>query len=190
MADDAGILGQYGGVGYGSAGVALPRTSTQSVDSAQVPSAEVELNSFVNQIRSFIRDYPQLNRLIAGEESSNRQIMWAILDALDDYNTTPPFTRHTLWNFPSRSLLVRATVITLLESVGLLQTRNHLQFSDGGIQVGVSDKTPFIQSWIQLFRNVYEEKKTRIKVAYNIESAWGGGIHSEYRFVNNFYGEW
>jgi hypothetical protein len=178
------------GAGYMGAGDRLPTPSLTPIEKAQVPDAELELNNFVNQVRLFTRDYAELNRLIAGEESSNRQIVWAILDALDDWNTTPPFTRHTIGNFPSRHLLVRATVICLLESVGLLQTRNHLQFSDGGIQVGINDKTPFIQSWIQLFRNTYEEKKQRLKVAYNIESAWGGGIHSEYRFVNNFYGEW
>jgi hypothetical protein len=81
-------------------------------------------------------------------------------------------------------------VCSLLESIGLLQTRNHLTFSDGGIQVGINDKTPFIQSWLQVFRNAYEDKKQKLKVAYNIETAWGGGIFSEFRFVNNFYGEW
>ena len=160
------------------------------LDSPQVPNAQIELNNFVNQVRSFMRDYPELNRLIAGEESSNRQIVWAIFDCLDDFNSTPPFTLHDIGSFPSKSLLVRGTVCSLLESIGLLQTRNHLQFSDGGITVGVSDKTPFIQSWLQLFRNSYEDKKQKLKVAYNIESAWGGGIQSEYRFVNNFYGEW
>lgn len=155
-----------------------------------IPSGELELNSFVAQVRSFIRDYPELNRLISGEESTNRQIVWAIFDALDDYNSTPPFSGNSLRNFPSRSLLVRGTVISLLESIGLLQTRNQLSFSDGGLQVGVSDKTPFIQSWIQLFKNSYEEKKMRMKVSINIESAWGGGLNSEFRFINNFYGEW
>lgn len=155
-----------------------------------IPSSHLELNALVNQVRSFMRDYPELNRLIAGYESSNRQIMWAILDCLDDYNTSPPFSAFGISNFPSKSLLVRGVVCSLLESIGLLQTRNHLQFTDGGIQVGVNDKTPFIQSWLQLFRNSYESKKERQKVAINIESAWGGGIHSEYRFVNNFYGEW
>lgn len=155
-----------------------------------IPNASLELKHFIQTVRTFIRDYPELNRLITGVESSNRQIVWALYDALDDFNTTPHFTSYGLANFPSSSLLLRGTVISLLESVGLLQTRNHLQFSDGGIQVGVSDKTPFIQSWIQLFRNSYEEKKQRIKVAINIETAWGGGIFSEYRFVNNFYGEW
>jgi hypothetical protein len=160
------------------------------VNASNLPNADLELNAMVAQVRAFLRDYAELNRLIAGVENSNRQIVWAIFDALDDFNTTPPFTFFGISNFPSKSLLVRGTVISLLESVGLLQTRNHLSFSDGGLQVGVSDKTPFIQSWIQLFRNSYEEKKLRLKVAYNIESAWGGGIHSEYRFVNNFYGEW
>ena len=165
----------------------MPETS---VEGGELPHASLELNNFIQQVRTFLRDYPELNRLISGVESSNRQIVWAISDALDDFNTTPPFTRFGLLDYPSKSLLIRGVTISLLESIGLLQTRNHLQFSDGGIQVGINDKTPFIQSWLQLFKNSYEEKKMRIKVAYNIESAWGGGIHSEFRFVNNFYGEW
>lgn len=155
-----------------------------------IPRSQSELNSFVGQVRAFLRDYAELNRLIKGEESSNRQIVWAVLDALDDFNTTPPFTAFNLTDFPSRSLLIRATVCSLLESIGLLQTRNHINFTDGGLSVGINDKTPFIQSWLQIFRNSYEDKKMKIKVSYNIESAWGGGIHSEFRFINNFYGEW
>lgn len=160
------------------------------VDSSDLPSSNLELNTFVAQVRSFMRDYPELNRLISGVESSNRQIVWAVYDALDDFNTSPPFTAFSLASFPSKSMLVRGTVISLLESIGLLQTRNQLTFSDGGLQVGISDKTPFIQSWLQLFGNKYEEKKMKLKVSYNIESAWGGGLQSEYRFINNFYGEW
>lgn len=160
------------------------------IEGVDIPNSNTELNQFIQTVREYLRDSPELNRLIAGTESSNRQIVWAIADTLDDFNTTPHFTNYSLSNFPSRSLLLRGVVVALLESVGLLQTRNHLQFSDGGIQVGVSDKTPFIQSWIQLLKNSYEEKKQRMKVAINIEGAWGGGVHSEYRFVNNFYGEW
>lgn len=161
-----------------------------SIEGSLVPNARLQLDSFVNVVREYMRDYPELNRLIAGVESSNRQIVWAILDTLDDFNTTPPFTTFSLSNFPSRSLLLRGVVCTLLESIGLLQTRNHLQFSDGGLTVGINDKTPFLQSWIGLLKASYEDKKLKIKVGINIESAWGGGIHSEFRFINNFYGEW
>ncbi len=159
-------------------------------DPSPLPAADLELNAFVAQVRAFMRDYPELNRLISGVESSNRQIIWAVFDALDDFNSSPPFTFFSIPGFPSKSLLIRGTVISLLESIGLLQTRNHLSFSDGGLQVGVSDKTPFIQSWLQLFGNKYEEKKMKLKVAYNIESSWGGGLSSEFRYINNFYGEW
>lgn len=160
------------------------------IEGSDLPNQKIKLEEFIQQVRTYMRDYPELNRLIKGEESSNRQIVWAILDTLDDFNTSPPFTSYTLFSFPSRSLLLRGIVCSLLESIGLLQTRNHLNVSDGGLQVGISDKTPFIQSWLNLLRNAYEEKKMRLKIAINIENAWGGGIHSEYRFVNNFYGEW
>jgi hypothetical protein len=156
-----------------------------------IPSAELAFTNFAQQVRHFIRDYPELNRLVDGEESSNRQIIWAILDTLDDFNTTPPLVgTFSIGTFPSRSLLIRGVVCSLLESVGLLQTRNHISFSDGGLQVGINDKTPFIQSWLQVFRNSYEDKKMKLKVSINIERAWGGGVHSEYAFVNNYYGTW
>ena len=149
----------------------------------------IAMSQFVGTVRAFMRDYPELNRLIQGEEHSDRLIMWAVVDALDEFNTSPPLTCYGLADFPSKHLLLRATVISLLESIGLLMTRNHLTFSDGGIRVGVSDKTPLIQSWIQLFTNKYEEKKRRLKIAINIENGWGGGVFSEYAWTNGFYGE-
>lgn len=152
------------------------------------PTQNLALEQFIGTVRLFMRDYPALNRLIAGEEHSDRMIAWAIVDALDDFNATPPMTNFGLTNFPSSSILLRGTVINLLQSVGLLMTRNHLTFSDGGLQVGVSDKTPLIQSWIQMFSNTYEEKKKQLKIAMNIEGGWGGGVHSEYSWVNGFYG--
>lgn len=155
------------------------------------PAREQAYSQIAQVIRAYMRDYAELNRLIKGVESSDRLIFWAIADCIDDWNSTPPLIGPvSILNFPSKHLLVRGTVINLLESVGLLQTRNHLTFSDGGIQVGISDKTPLIQAWIQLLKNSYESKKLRLKVAMNIEAAWGGGVHSEYLWVNGFYGGW
>lgn len=160
-----------------------------SSDPGYSPSNNIALQQFVGVIRDFMRDHSELNRLIKGEEHSDRLIVWAILDALEDFNTTPPMTAFQLSNFPSKSLLRMGAVINLLESVGLLMTRNHLNFSDGGVTTGgLSDKTPLIQSWIQLFTNKYEQKKDRLKIALNIEGGWGGGLHSEYLFTSGFYG--
>ena len=155
-----------------------------------IPNAHLQVDAVVNMVRLFTRDHPELNRLISGVESSNRQIAWALMDTLDDFNTEPPTTNYTIYNFPSMSLLVRGVTCSLLESIGLLQTRNHLSFSDGGIQIGVNDKTPFIQSWLQMFRNSYEDRKRKMKQAANIEGAWGGGVGSELKVINSFYGWW
>jgi hypothetical protein len=111
------------------------------------------------------------------------------MDTLDDFNSTPHFTSFGLDNFPSMSLLVRGTTCSLIESIGLLQTRNHLSWTDGGIQIN-TDRTPYLQSWLQVLRNSYEEKKGRIKVSMNIEGAWGGGMHSELIMITSWYGSW
>ena len=151
------------------------------------------MQAFVQTVRLFHRDHPQLNRLVAGEESSDRIIAWAVLDAIADFNGTPHFTNFSLEDLISRNqqaLLLRMTTISLLESIGLLQTRNHLNYSNGGINVGVNDKTSMIMGWLQYFKGSTEQMKTKVKVSLNIESIIGPsntGIHSELWSVNASY---
>jgi len=149
--------------------------------------------SFVQTVRLYTRDQAELNRLIAGEESTDRMIAWAVLDAIDTFNGTPHFTALSLDDLLSRnqrSLLLRMTVIALLESVGLLQTRNHINYSDGGINVGVNDKTPLIMNWLQYYKSYTEQKLQMVKVSLNIESILGAGesgVFSELWAVNSSY---
>lgn len=143
------------------------------------------LNLFMQKIRRFMRDNPYLNRLTNGYESSDEDIMDAIEDAIDDFNHTPPFiSKYSLSNPPPLYILKRGVVICLLESVGLLNTRNSLQFSDGGITIS-TNKTPEIQAWLSLFTNKYEQKKRDWKTSVNIEDALGiASVSSEYTLVN------
>jgi hypothetical protein len=145
----------------------------------------ITLVQFIQKIRKFMRDSPYLNRLTEGYESSDEDILEALEDAIDDFNQTPPFIgKFNLSNPPPWSILKRGVVICLLESVGLLTTRNSLPFSDGGIQVQ-TNKAPELISWLQIFRNIYEEKKIRYKTSVNIENAFGvGAVSSEYTLVN------
>src|SRR5690554_3959197 len=92
--------------------------------------------SFVRMVREYMRDHAELNRLTAGQESTERQIAWAVLDAIADFNGTPHFTNMSLEEMLQRNLhhlLLRMTVVSLIEQVGLLQTRNHINYSTGGI---------------------------------------------------------
>lgn len=151
------------------------------------------MRAFVPVVRGYLRDLPELNRLLAGVESGDRFIAWAICDALSMFNGTPHFTTMTLEDMLSRNqhwLLLRMTTVTLLESVGLLQTRNHINYSNGGINVGVNDKTPLIMNWLQYFRSFLDQRIQHTKVALNIEGILGSGnvgVHSELFAVNQSY---
>src|SRR6266542_4479154 len=151
-----------------------------------LPGVTPMFRAFVQMVRGYTRDFPELNRIIAGEESTDRQIAWSVLDALADFNGTPHFTMLSIDDLLLRNqhaLLMRMTVIGLIEQVGLLQTRNHINYSTGGINVGVNDKTPMLMQWLQYFKASTEQMKQRVKVALNIEGMLGpsnSGVFSEY----------
>lgn len=163
------------------------------VDNSGNPAAVATIKAYIALVRAKMRDYPELNRLVAGQETSDRQIALALLAALDDYNSTPPLLPDvSLTAFPSKELLVTGAIIEVLESVGLLQTRNHMNYSDGqGIQVGVNDKAPQLLQWANNFRSRYEQKKGRLKVAINLKEALGAptGVSSEYLAIHGFLDE-
>ena len=139
----------------------------------------------------FLRDFPELNRLTDGFESSPRMVAWALVDALNDFNTTPPLIPgYGFNNFPADSVLIRGAAITLLQSVAILKMRNQVSYSDGGITVGKWDNAGMMMSFVQFLQATYEEKKKQLKVALNLKRALGrsGGVASELRHVNSWYG--
>jgi hypothetical protein len=158
-----------------------------------IPGMTQTTQDFVQMVRLYLRDFEELNRIVSGEESSDRQIAWAVMDAVANFNGTPHFTILSLDDLLGRNqqaLMLRMTVCSLLESVGLLQTRNHINYSNGGINVGANDKTPLILQWIQLHRSWTMQMLTRVKVALNIEGILGpsnSGVHSEIFSVNASY---
>jgi hypothetical protein len=159
-----------------------------------IPGMSDSFREFVQVVRFYMRDFPELNRLVAGEESSDRQIAWAVLDALSDFNGTPPFigamTLDGMLSAQQHSLLLRMTICNVIESVGLLQTRNHINYSNGGITVGVNDKTPMLMNWLQYYKATTDQMKLRVKVALNIGAILGpsnSGMHSELWAVNATY---
>ena len=151
------------------------------------------MRSFIQMVRLFLRDFAELNRLIKGEESTDRMIAWAVIDAVSNFNGTPHFTTLSLEDLLTKQqqyLVLRMTTEALVESVGLLQTRNHINYSNGGINVGVNDKTSMLMNWLQYFKSTTAQRITRVKVALNIEGILGPsnvGVHSELWAVNATY---
>lgn len=144
------------------------------------------LNAHIQSVRLFMRDFAELNLLIAGEESSDRMIAWATQDFLSDFNGTSPMTAYTLQGLILRQqahLAVRGTVISLLQSVMLLYIRNYLPYSDGGLTIQLHDRAPMIQGMLGLLQSSYEQKKRLVKTEINIEQMLDidpSGVHSDY----------
>lgn len=157
------------------------------VETNKIPYGQkaITLTNLISRVRRYMRDHSQLNRLIAGVESSDEDIMEAIDLTFCDWNNTPPFTRkYDYTNPPPFTYLIHGIVVSLLESKGLLESRNARSFNDGGISYP-ADQDQRTQSWLQHFFNRYQTERDRFKVAENIEMAWGVSLSSEYVLINN-----
>jgi len=133
-------------------------------------------------LRLFLNDTPELNRLIRQQESDDQHLDLALRMVIDDWNISPPpLSFVTIDNFPSIFLLLHGAAIQTLKMAGILQSRTELNYSSGGVTVRTFDKTRLYQSWIGIFVQEYERKKTTFKIAQNIAAAMGqDGVHSEY----------
>lgn len=152
-------------------------------------SQPLTYDGFVQEVREYIRDFPELNRLISGEETSSRLIKYCALLAVDEYNTTPPLTgTYTIDSFPSRSILLHLTIIQILISAGILHSRNRFSYNDGGFSVETEQQEQLYKVWIQLLRSQVQGRLERLKVAQNIEGGWGAGVASEYGWIHDWYG--
>lgn len=128
----------------------------------------------VAELRNFIRDKPELNTLVENE-TDDSGLAAAIEDAVDDYNNTLPLVReYTIDNFPSKSLLKIGATIWVLKSAGMMMSRNHLTYSDGGISIEKDEKTQLYQSWLDRFEPEWERKKVSLKMVINLQNCWGG----------------
>lgn len=146
------------------------------------------LEQFKDEVRAYIRDFPELNRLISGEETSSRMVEYCVWLAIDEWNTTPPLSSASVETFPSRTILLQLTLCHLLMSVGILKSRNRMPYSDGGFSADTETQDESYQRWIQLIRSQLMPRITQLKIAFNIEGAWGGAAASSYAWVNGWFG--
>jgi hypothetical protein len=131
-------------------------------------------------LRLFLRDTPQLNRLIRKEESDNELLDFAIEMTISDWNSTSPhIDRIDIHNYPSLYLLMHGAVIQIMKSQGLYQARNELQYQAGGSSFMRFNKSSYYMNWMINLSNDYEIKKRNMKIAKNITGGWGG-VASEY----------
>lgn len=146
---------------------------------------------FIQLVRKFCCDFPRANELRGVAECTDPEIAMYAMLALDDYNSTPPLIAPVPFeSHPSTGLLLLGAVTYYFMSKGILQLRNSLSYSDGGIAVNVWDKGPAYAGNAQMFGQLWESKKIAIKRSINISNGWGVVQSAEFNLYNytTFFG--
>lgn len=160
---------------------------------SEVLNDQERLERAVKSLRNMIRDKRSLNRLLNGEEeSSNEELRQCIIQALQDWNMSPPLIGAvTLGNHPNKHLLLIGAAIQALTSAGIWHSREHMPSSDGGTSADDHAKAAEYSGWISRYVEEYERKKGDLKTTLNIAAALGNmPVPSEYGMSGfSLYGE-
>lgn len=168
------------------------------------------MSNFIEDIKNYMRDKPQLNRLLAAQETHDSTYSLCIEHAIDLWNGTPPLTVSTIsvttsgaviinntsydikiisYSSSAKGLLLEGSCIEILKSVLLLRNRNNLSYSDGNISV--QEEVGPIEGYfrmLQLFISQYERKLRDYKLAENMNQLLGtaGGLGTDYSWFPNY----
>lgn len=147
---------------------------------------------FVAGVRAYLRDYPELNRLLDDQESSDRAIVHGVMQMLSDFASSPPllgwYSLETLVddNYMYQPCLA-GTCHFVLMSVLAHYRRNEIPFSDGGLSVNTPALIVEMRDQAMLMKGEWEAQKTKIKVSWNIEGMYGvSGQGTEYQAINTW----
>ena len=145
----------------------------------------VERLNLIRDVRDRMRDFAELNTLIDDQESTDRQISFAI-DVVLEWSSAspPPIGPLSVATLPRRILLDGVTA-ELLESAALLLFRNDLPFSTGGVTVQFAQHQHYA-ALAQMYYQRYRGELREYKVSINHQQAVDGtsGIHTQWVLVN------
>lgn len=129
-------------------------------------SEEAVLKQYIDAVREAMRDYPEFNRLIDGEENDDRRRARAIYEALDQLNSIVPPTDFTLEECPWPTFLTDLAVVRLLKSLLHLLQRNDITIQDSGGVVAKENQVSLLPWTIEYLERstitqLIEAKKAR-----------------------------
>lgn len=140
----------------------------------------------VDQIRRFMRDYPNRNILLDDVEFSQEDINQGVEMVTSNYNAITPQTSLIPVSWPKHLQYVLLLGVTayLLKSAAILQLRNQATYQDGDIApIGIDDKYSLYMQLAQALKGEWDELVRQIKTQNNLESAYGY-LSSGYRNVS------
>ena len=135
----------------------------------------------VSDIRTFIRDRPEYNKLLDKEEFTQEQIDQAMKFTVMAFNEMSPMTKFTVENFPYQYVLLLGTIYHLFFGGGIGRSRNRLSYQTDGLNV---DDEAHSDVELSLASNLLQQFMNQcklIKIEINVDTGWGH-MPSEYRY--------
>lgn len=137
----------------------------------------------IDEVREYVSDYAPNNYLIDGEEFTDTFISLCISLGIDSFNSMAPRTSYTESNFPSKVVLLLATCWQMFQAKATLLARNTMQYSDGGLQVPIEERSELYLNLANNFRSQFREQAEPLKIQQNMESGWGEVRSDESTFL-------
>lgn len=141
-----------------------------------------------DEVRRFMRDYPNKNILLDDVEFSQEDVDQAIVFVTSAYNAMTPISNIDPTGWPAflRYLQLLGIAWYLIRSASFLQLRNQATYQDGDIApIGVDDKFPLYMSLWQSLKAEWDQAVKDAKIQMNLEAGYGG-LSSGYKYVARY----
>ncbi len=151
------------------------------------PSTPVVLPE--DEVRRFMRDYPDKNILLEDVEFSQEDVNQALRMITSAYNSTTPISMITPSSWPQGTEYLQLLGVAwyLIMSGTFLQLRNQATYQDGDIApIGIDDKFPLYMALWQSLKQIWDEMVKTTKTQLNLESSYGT-LSSGYLNVARFH---
>ena len=148
-------------------------------------------DEYRDNLRNFIKDHEELNRLLSFKVENLDSYLDLYLDmAVSFLNSMPPFV-YTVSvddpNFPFFSLIIHQATIEALISNSIVAARNDLTYNNGGITVKIDDGQRYmaILQWLSKMADREIDMYQKWKIAINIDGGYSG-IPSPYAYIRTY----
>src|SRR6478609_11269298 len=129
-----------------------------------------------DEVRRFMRDYPDKNQLLDTVQFSQEEVNQGVEMVVSSYNMLSPVSSISPQGWPAagKYLLLLGVAAYLALSEAQLQARNQLTYQDGDIApIGEFDKFPLYLQLSQTMQAQWDRAAREVKTQLNLEAAYG-----------------
>ena len=140
--------------------------------------------ALVQELRTKLRDYPEINYLYEDEESIDSQLARLLYEGVEDFNNIPPIlgTEYTFENIPKRwvRIVIDLAVIRTLMEVSIWMARNEFEYQTGNTSVRLYNQWRSYQTLMPMLKQQAEQTAQAVKYKANVDQAWGANLTELY----------